>query len=252
MKIVKKNQVYFLNVDSKEESNDLEVFIGKPLILEKEGSFLKISLKESLSKKEEGSVKEVDSVDLRKKKILNLLNDKSLTFQDKVEGSFEKLLNKEDLLIFKDMLKNNEIEIYKMSSKYKKGVYQPSNYKEMNFKKDFNDSKNSEFSDFQTNKYIILKDVNLAKKFSLDFEELIKSKEVIGIKSFDGNYYVIYKYLFIEIKNNLFNLNLKENFSLDFLSLKLNYSKEVLKVVIEILKDEGLIIEKRKGNYVFV
>ncbi len=68
MKIVKKNQVYFLNVDSKEESSDLEVFIGKPLILEKEGSFLKISLKESLSKKEEGSVKEDDSVDLRKKK----------------------------------------------------------------------------------------------------------------------------------------------------------------------------------------
>ncbi len=244
MKIVKKNETYFLNFENNSEKKELDLFVNKFLdIKNKSNSSFVLSLKDikSIDKK---VIEKSPNKDLVKNKIAKLLNDKNLTFQDKVEGNFEKLLNKNDLVIFKEMIEDKEIELFKLSSKYKKGVYQLSLHK--------SNLSTEDYSLFKSNKYIILKKTDDARRFSKEFKEIIKSGEVIGIKSFDGNYYVIYKTIFDEIKQKLYLLNLNSAFSIDFLESRLSYSKELLKFVIEILKDEVKIIEKRKESYEFI
>jgi hypothetical protein len=248
MKIVKKNKTYFINPDNLDEENKIDFFLNKSLNLEKKDSLLVLSILNKPS-----SLNNKDSV---RQKIINLFNDKDLTFQNRVEGTFEKLLNKDDLIVFKEMIKNKEIEIFKPSTKYKKGVYQISFNKNKSFSpqntSSINKNTGSVFSLFNKNKYVILKNSEDAKKFSYDFEQQIKSGKIIGLKSFDNNYYVIYKSLFLEIKDKLLSLNLKNSFSIDSLKTKLEFSKEVLKIAIELLKEEGLILEKKKEVYEFI
>ena len=244
MKIVKKNETYFLNFENNSEKKELDLFINKSLdIKNKSNSSFVLSLKE-INLIDKKVIERSPNKYLVKNKIAKLLNDKNLTFQDKVEGNFEKLLNKTDLVIFNEMIEDKEIELFKLSSKYKKGVYQLALHKSNLSKMDF--------SIFTINKYIILKQPEDAKKFSGDNKDSIKDGKIIGIKSFDGYYYVIYKDLFQDVKTKLFALNLKDAFSIDFLISKLSFSEELLKVAIEILKDEGLILEKRKDSYEFI
>ncbi len=248
MKIVKKNKTYFINPDSLDEENNLDFFLNKPLNLEKKESLLILSILENnVSVKENNASVKENNVSV-KQKIIDFFNDENLTFKNRVEGTFEKLLNKDDLIVFKEMIKNKEIEIFKPSTKYKKGIYQ------ISFKKAHTSSSNfgAVHSFFIKNKYIILNNSEDAKKFSNDFETEIKEGKIIGLKSFDNNYYVINKDLFLDIKTKLINLNLNSSFSIGFLETKLDFSKDAFKIAIELLKEEGLIIEKKKENYEFI
>ncbi len=272
MKIVKKNKTYFLNVDNLEEERNLEQYLNKVLDVnrisvnevlfslrekteEKTIEKPKVYEKEKVIEKEKPLIKPSsiiktsfkDAKDLVKNKIATLLNDKNLTFQDKVEGSFETLLNKEDLSVFKEMLLNKEVEVFKLSDKYKKGVYQMASFNKPSSLP--SKEQTADFSFFDTEKYIILNKPEDAKQFSSSYEAQIKAGDILGIKSFDGNYYVINKLLFTKIRDLIFSLNLKDSFSIDFLIEKTTFQKQALKVVIEILKEEGLIIEKRKETY---
>lgn len=270
MKIVKKNKTYFLNVDNLEEERNLEPYLNKVLdvnrisvnevlfslrdktkekVIEKPKVYEKEKVIEKEKTKPSSIVKTSlkDAKDLVKNKIATLLNDKNLTFQDKVEGSFETLLNKEDLSVFKEMLLNKEIEIFKLSDKYKKGVYQMVSFNKPSSLPSKEQA--ADFSFFDTEKYIILSKPEDAKQFSSSYEAQIKAGDILGIKSFDGNYYVINKLLFTKIRDVIFSLNLKDSFSIDFLIEKTTFQKQALKVTIEILKEEGLIIEKRKETY---
>lgn len=239
MKIVKKNKVYFLNPENLDEEKKLEFFLNKSLNLDVKDSLFIASFNEIKKTKVKENILSV------KKKIINLLNDKDLTFKDKVEGTFEKLLNKEDLLIFKEMIVNKEVEIFKLSDKYKKGVYQLT-------------SRNSSFESkegfdfFDTNNYIILKTSQDAKTFSQIYENDIKAGDVLGIKSFDGNYYVLKKDVFNELYKKIKNLSFNDTFSTEYLSSFLKISLEKLKVFIEILKEEGKVIEKKKNTFEFL
>jgi len=255
MKIVKKNKTYFINLESLKEERDLEPYLNKILDVNKISSQeVLFSLREKIVDKKKviersslSSNLSEDKKNLVKNKIASLLNDKNLTFQDKVEGSFEKLLNKEDLKVFKEMILNKEVETFKLSEKYKKGVYQITS-------KNHNliENNNSDFSEFNNNGYMVLKNTQDAKNFSKDFEDDIKSGFILGIKSFDGNYYILKKELFDKLQDKVKSLDLKGSFSLENLSSSLKSSSDLIKVFIEILKEEGKVIEKRKEMYEFI
>ena len=83
--------------------------------------------------------------------------------------------------------------------------------------------------------------------------EAIKNSEIKGIKSFDGNYYIIETGLlekYIPIVSETIQKN--KNISLEELYKKAGINKILAKIICEFLKEEGDLIEKTKGRYTYV
>lgn len=242
MKIVKKNKTYFLNPEGNEE-NALSSFINKDLEIKliSKDVFAVVCKESSFSENNVVSKSSKSTEDPNKQKIINLLNDKNITSKDKVEGSFEKFLNFKDLKVFKEMLKNKEIIVFKLSEKYKKGIYQVNDSSQ--------ESSFDVISFFKQNDYVIIKsqkDINL---FGDRYKTQIQSKEIIGLKSFDGFYYIITKELYEDLKSRFISLSLENDFSIDEVSDKLKVNKDISKILLEVLKEDCIIIEKRKGIF---
>lgn len=269
MKIVKKNKTYFLNFDNDTESNDLDNYANKDLeikvITDNVISFI-VKDKSSLNPGQAKPViKPSPSIEDIKRKIIEILQDKDLPFKEKVEGTFETLLKPADLLVFKEMLNNKEIITYKQSDKYKKAIYVVNEEKPVVTKgKEIEkpqsqqskalEKENSEeaIKGFLKKKFAILKTAETADKFSKEFYTKFKNNEIKGQKSFDGNFYVIDVYLYGNTLKQIMSSGMSKSFSIEELGAKLNKDAELLKVVIEFLKEEGVIIEKKRNIYCLV
>jgi hypothetical protein len=270
MKIVKKNQTYFLNFNNDKESQELDNYTNKELEIKIINSqAIAFSIKTNMRElsvtgsvgQNKQIIKPTISKDTIKKKIIDILQDKELTFKDKVEGNFENLLKKEDLEIFKEMLKEKEIITFKQSEKYKKAIYivndqrtteQPIKSENLQKPKIIEENADTIIKDFLKKKYAIIKSVVTADKFSKEFYSKFKNDEIKGQKSFDGYFYVIDMFLYSTTRKQILSSDLDKNFSIEDLSKKLNKDTELLKITIEFLKEEGAIIEKRKNVYCLV
>ncbi len=245
MKIVKKNKTYFININDINEQQVVDQLLDTKLDIKKisEDVFSIIKTKQSTVNtghtKPTVTPKPLDS----KQKIFNLLNDVNLTAKDKVEGAFEKFLKSEDLKVFKELLRSKYIYIFKLSDKYKKGIYKVS---------DSAQKENNTFDDFDKNSCVIITNQNDASTFSQKHNDQIKANKIIGLKSFDGNYYVIDFLLFKQTKDKIFSLKLENTFSIKDIQDKLNLSEDVIKITLELIKEDGLVIEKRKEIYQLV
>lgn len=266
MKIVKKNKTYFLNFNNDTESKDLDNYTNKDLdikvinaqtiafsIIERtELPKLQVQIPKPLSESNKEQIKN---------KIIKILQDKDFPFQDKVEGKFETFLKAEDLLVFNEMLKNKEITTYKQSEKYKKAIYVVNEEKPaivvptgtISSKQAIvEENADTIMKDFLKKKYALIKSLATADKFSREFYSKFKNNEIKGQKSFDGNFYVIDVMLYNNTRKQILTSGLDKNFSIEDLSKKLNKDTDLLKIAIEFLKEEGVIIEKRKNIYCLV
>ena len=240
MKIVKKNKTYFMNLNSKDNLSliDQLLDIDFEVIKLNDDVFSLVRKSSSFN----GSASKVygnsnNSVGDSKstlptniKKIYNLLNDKNLPINNKVEGMFEKLLNDKELKIFKELLDSKKIAVFKLSEKYKKGIYKVNDSFNQNNPKD----QNIDFSEFDRNKWIILPN-KFGVAFSKVYKEQLESKDIIGLKSFDSNYYIIDSTLYEDIKEKLIDLNIKDSFEIPFIESKLSLHKDLIRIVLEIL-----------------
>jgi hypothetical protein len=249
MKIVKKNNVYFLNLE-KNEDLLIDKYIFKSLkVVPIAENVVALVIEDNDSKEKRDLPKEKEQTKNEnlgsKEKILKFLNNKNLSVKEKLQGSFEKLLSKEDLLVFTEMVKNKEIVLCKLSDKYKNSFYTINNkFKQTTI--------NSEVVDnFNKNNFAILKNNKDLQDFKQEFEEKVSSGKIKGIKSFDGNTYVVDLNLFNDIKDKIMSQQ-TISFTLDEISFKINKDKELLKTVLEILKEEAIILEKRKDHFFLV
>jgi ribosomal protein S25 len=241
MKIVKKNKTYFINIKNEIEENLIENFLFKDIQIKKINEDVICFIQEKTNKKQEYPKENIkDPKENIKQKIIKLLNDKNLDFKNKIEGNFEKLLNKKDLEIFKEMLEKKEIVPNKLSSKYKKSFYQTN--KKQNIKETTND-----FNNFNTENYLIFKEDNLAQKFSFKYSQELKQGEIRGTKSFDGCYYVVLTSVFNKISKEI--LKLQKEYTPKEIAQLLKIKEDLAKSVLEILKEDCLVIEKKKGLY---
>ncbi|HOD89682.1 MAG TPA: hypothetical protein PKK56_01200 [archaeon] len=278
MKIVKKNKTYFINLKDTSESKLIDGFLNNELQINQiNKDVLCFVLSSSLQHPQNIDTANVGHQEI-KQKIIELLTDKKLPLSQKIEGKFEKLLNVDDLNIFKEMLASKEIVLFKLSDKYKKKIYKVNEDYEQ--KKQNSDLKvyapqqvevaipnsnvvlqqdvvgKSESIDkvyylFDKQNYIILDNSNIANIFSQKYVQEFKSGEIIGLKSFDNNYYMINSNLYNKIKPKILNYK-QDPFSLEEISSKLQLSPDLIKIILEFLKEECLIVEKRKNLYSFV
>jgi len=97
--------------------------------------------------------------------------------------------------------------------------------------------------------FLSLQDVEEVRKISYVTRQDINSGEILGIRSFDKNYYVFKKVLFDKIKTALLALFNKDPIALEDILEKLQYPKEQVLGVIELLKEQSDLIEVRKGIF---
>ena len=287
MKIIKKNNTYFLNFNNKNESDYLDNYTGKELEIKIINEDVLVFLNKDKNTPFLGQTvattpplvkNSISSKDLVKKKIISILQDKDLSFKERVEGNFEDLLKKEDLEIFKEMLKDKEIITFKQSEKYKKAIYVVNekynpvaveNKPVLENKQPFENKSIQEtkvkvlgntteenadliIKEFIKKKYVIIKTQSAADKFSKEFYIKFKNNEIKGMKSFEGSFYVIDVKLYEKTRERILSSNFQKNFSIEELSEKLNYEIELLRIAIEFIKEEGLIIEKKKNIYCLI
>ncbi|MDO8538012.1 MAG: hypothetical protein Q7S21_03955 [archaeon] len=187
-------------------------------------------------------------------KIFQLIVEKSLG--ERVEGKFEKLLNKEENDRLKELVKTGKIILFKLNPKYKSAVYklkeQVQEKKEIiNLIKDFSSQQLPEEYSIAKNGFMIVKGDNEAREVSNALRERIEGGEIKGIKGFDGSYYVIEIATYQKIRQALMEcFKTKHSLSCEEITKMINVNKELVKTACEFLKDEGEIFEKRKELYI--
>ncbi|MCD6247403.1 MAG: hypothetical protein J7J87_03165 [Candidatus Diapherotrites archaeon] len=219
-------------------------------------------------------------------KIFSLLKRKKLA--ERVEGKFEKFLNGAELKRFRELIKQGRIVPFKLSEKYKKAVYKtPEEIKKLEEKerekvqtqkqqlaksyplqpmqrasiaepasahlKPVVLPRFDQAKQFEKHDYAIIKDEVAAKELSSRLSSEIKRKEVLGIRTFDGEYCVIKKDLYDKYAPVILKY-IKDNspINADRIALDLRIDKPLVKIVCELLREKGEILERRRELYEYV
>jgi len=223
------------------EKNSMEKIDEKAKI----GEIAKIAENAHAMENENAKFFEIDS------KILGLLKVKGLS--ERVEGNFEKLLNNEELERLKELVKEEKVIPFKLNESYKKAVYKlPELKKKESESIEAKDKAIEEYS-MENDGFLIVKNEERAKRISQDFAEKIKSNEIKGIKSFDGNYYIIENPLIEKYRNRLIKeAKEKKSISLNEISSNIGISKTLARILCEFLKEDGELIEKKRELFQYI
>ena len=192
-----------------------------------------------------------------KEKVIGLIKKGKLS--ELVEGKLEELLNETQKKALTELIKEGEVFIFKLNESYKRGVYRLKEIEENEnrSKKDSEDfnaaEKNLEEYNIDADGFLAIKNTDKARSISYEYEGQIKEGILKGIRTFDGTYYLLQTDL---LKNGITRIanafNGVKSLTIEELAQKINYSKLLTKIVCEFLKEEGEVLEKRKGQYAYI
>jgi len=222
------------------------LLIDKHLLKEKEGQQVCVA------------VPQKDLMEEEKQQVIGLIKQGKLG--DLVEGKFELTLNEKQKKALLELILNGTVFVFKLNETYKKGVYR---VKEEETVQDSREKKESEsinaiekpFDKYtlEEDGFLIIKGKESAARASFQFEKDIKEGLLKGIKSFDGNYYLIQtNILETYINKSMVSFANKSTQSIEELSTNLKVSKMLIKVICEFLKDEGEVMERKKGMISYI
>ena len=228
------------------------------IIPNQEGIFLLID--KSLAIENEGKQFCVDVPLIEEQeKVIGLI--KKARMSDLVEGKFEQQLSNKEKKALLELVVCGKVFVFKLNDSYKKGIYRVKDEEES--EKPPRTKKESE--NFNAEKklipdYTLEKDGffattnnERAKILSSEHKEEIEKKELKGIKSFEGVYYLIDNEMLEEYTaKTLHYFEEKNETTLLELAKGLDISSELAKIVCEFLKEDGELLEKTKGNYKFI
>jgi len=100
-------------------------------------------------------------------------------------------------------------------------------------------------------RYLVIKEEAEARKVSDGLSEEILSGKIIGVRGFDSNFYVVGLDVFKEVSSKISGAINEGIADFDSLSKKVG-DRNLLKAVIEVMKDKGMVVEKRNGLFVVV
>ena len=99
--------------------------------------------------------------------------------------------------------------------------------------------------------FIIVEEPALMKKINNQLIESKKAGQVKGIKGFDGKFYIVTMSRFSELKPRVEKILGSEK-PLEKIASELSISEDLAKAVLEIMKEDGDIIEKSKDVFIGV
>ncbi len=228
------------------------------------GNFLLVE-KKFEPKEEKTKENKEDKLSEEKKQIIDLIKKENLS--NLVEGKFEQMLNEKQRKALLELVIEQKVFVFKLNPSYKKGVYR---LKEREERKNGLE-KNEKENEAQSKKEIIIPEKELheysidvegiqvirnkveAEMFCNEREKEIKEGIIKGLKSFDGNYYLIRENLLrqflLRAQKSFETKNLQ---NIEELSKNIKSAKLVAKIVCEFLKEEGALVEKKRDNYFYV
>lgn len=161
---------------------------------------------------------------------------KKSKLKDRVEEKFEKSLNEKELKVFEKLLKEGKVKKFKLSDQYTKSVYK--------LPEEIQDSYSLEKHGFT-----VLKNEQEAQEYSRTLEREIRAGNVIGIKDFDGSYYILYRPLYEEESTKILKTLEKGKKTIEQICTELELEKELVKGICAFLKEKGEVIEKKPEVY---
>lgn len=223
---------------SDEESNTIGLDSKKDYILTKakEGIWIMV---------ENGEKKLVDDVE---EKLIEKI--KKMSLSERVEGVFETKLNEDESKKLMEMLNENKIEKFKLNESYKKAVYQLKDSENTTF-----ENKEKPFHEYTLEKdgFAVVKNEARAKELSNRLSKKIKDGEIKGTRSFSGEFFIInFPLLEKSQEKILIELKKTKTSDLETLSKETTLTKTLCRIALEFLKEDGQLIEKRKGNYQYI
>ncbi|MFH1225169.1 MAG: hypothetical protein V1676_05185 [Candidatus Diapherotrites archaeon] len=98
--------------------------------------------------------------------------------------------------------------------------------------------------------FLVVQNESLAKQISMDRSEDIRKGEIMGLRSFEGPFYIIKGVLYRNVRKKIENaLEKNKTMPLEELAKELNTEKTVIKIACEFMKEDGSLLEKRRGIY---
>ena len=201
---------------------------------------------------------ELPEMDEEKQQVIELIRKSRLS--DLVEGKFESLLNDKQKKALLSMITSGKVFVFKLNETYKKGVYRVKDDNSTEKERQVKESENAQVKEKPLEEYsldkdgfLVTKNTEKAKMISQEYEGMIRQGLLKGIKAFDGNYYLIQVDLLTNYTEKIILvLGNAQTMSIEELSTGINASQALARIVCEFLKEEGELLERKKGQYTYI
>lgn len=165
-----------------------------------------------------------------------------IRFSQRTKEAIDKALSVEEKKILEKLIKKGVVSFYNKGKYKQRGVYSISrNYYHLITERPTHQKLEKG--------YIIVDDPEEANRLIRELRDNIKSGEIVSLRSFDKKYYFVTSDLVNSVGSEII-ANLEQgDMTLDELAENCGLEKDMIKAVIEILRESGDIIEKKKGLY---
>jgi hypothetical protein len=193
----------------------------------------------------EGSrISEIEKIVLRK-----LL---SIRFDRRTPANVEKELTEAERFILKELEKKGMVNVFK-GRKYPDGVY---NIKDNVYPilrgiegpKPEAAEAQPDTPSLMNRGFLTLKDKGEALRLSQTFSAEMKKGDVIGVKGFDGRFYVVTRE-YLEKSEKAVNSILKEGMDIESIAQAAKMDAEGCSAVMRLMAEKGDVLEKKKGIF---
>ena len=195
-----------------------------------------------------------DPLEKEKQEILTKIKNGKMC--ELVEGKLEEKFNEQSKQALSELIKDELIFVFKLNKNYKKGIYKLKEQKNILTPKEseiFGSKKLNPDYTLEKDGFIATTNTGRAKILSNEFKEQIEKRELKGIKTFEGIYYLIQTVLLEKYTIKLMNLFEKQNkATMQEIINELKVSNDLIKIVCEFLKEDGELIERKKDEYQYI
>ncbi len=99
--------------------------------------------------------------------------------------------------------------------------------------------------------YWILESEQEAVEFSRRHGDEIQRGEIVGVRAFDGKFYAVKRETYTYILRKIIDSLKRSPKTLEELSGAINEPRDLVKAVLEIAREEGVILERGDGTYAY-
>lgn len=185
----------------------------------------------------------------------------SIRFENRTPAYVNKTLTEQELVVLKELERKGLVNVFK-GNKYKDGVYNIRDSIYPLLAQNTSSSKTvpphpptqhpSDTSGLLNSRgFLVISDKNEARVLSERLNQEMKSGAVVGVKGFDGKFYIVTRTYFSKAQTSISSV-LKSDMDADAIALASKLDPEGCKAVLHLMADNGEIIEKRKGIFAAV